>query len=187
MPAARWRHLQPSKTRPPNLKMLELNLHEDQNAGFLLFSSLRLGEDSKNGISWIAKFPRSTPQEVDGKVIAVYPRLTSIDVAVYLLLTAHDIAVYLLLTAHDIAVYLLLTAHDVLVADTDKLLHPLAEIWAELVKLVHQKRGYSYIIAASSSFGKNILPRAAALLDVSPITDVIGIPEPRLFIRWKLT
>uniref|UniRef100_A0A1D1YXX5 Electron transfer flavoprotein subunit alpha n=1 Tax=Anthurium amnicola TaxID=1678845 RepID=A0A1D1YXX5_9ARAE len=72
---------------------------------------------------------------------------------------------------------------QVLVADTDILLHPLAESWAELVKLVYQKGGYSYIISAASSFGKNILPRAAALLDVLPIADVIKIPEPRLFIR----
>ncbi|XP_042505413.1 electron transfer flavoprotein subunit alpha, mitochondrial [Macadamia integrifolia] len=72
---------------------------------------------------------------------------------------------------------------QVLVADNDKLRHPLAEPWAELVHLVQQKDGYSHIIAASSSFGKNILPRAAALLDVSPITDVTEISGPQLFVR----
>ncbi|KAL5712982.1 hypothetical protein ACHQM5_015102 [Ranunculus cassubicifolius] len=72
---------------------------------------------------------------------------------------------------------------QVLVADSDKLSHPLAEPWAELVHLVQQNGGYSHILAASSSFGKNILPRAAALLDVSPITDVINISGPQLFIR----
>ncbi|XP_043719724.1 electron transfer flavoprotein subunit alpha, mitochondrial [Telopea speciosissima] len=72
---------------------------------------------------------------------------------------------------------------QVLVADTNKLSHPLAEPWAELVHLVQQKDGYSHIIAASSSFGKNILPRAAALLDVSPITDVTEISGPQLFVR----
>ncbi|KAF8401500.1 hypothetical protein HHK36_012440 [Tetracentron sinense] len=72
---------------------------------------------------------------------------------------------------------------QVLVADSDKLAYPLAEPWAELVHLVQQEGGYSHIIAASSSFGKNVLPRVAALLDVSPVTDVIEISGPQLFVR----
>lgn len=76
-----------------------------------------------------------------------------------------------------------LSISQVLVADTDKLSHPLAEPWAELVHLVQQKGRFSHIIAASNSFGKNVLPRAAALLDVSPITDVIDISGSQLFVR----
>ncbi|XP_015898931.3 electron transfer flavoprotein subunit alpha, mitochondrial [Ziziphus jujuba] len=72
---------------------------------------------------------------------------------------------------------------QVLVADSDKFAHPLAESWAKLVHLVQQKGSYSHVIATSSSFGKNILPRAAALLDVSPITDVIEISSSHLFVR----
>ncbi|KAD5507665.1 hypothetical protein E3N88_15368 [Mikania micrantha] len=72
---------------------------------------------------------------------------------------------------------------EVLVADSDELKNPLAEPWAKLVHLVQQKVEYSHIIAASNSFGKNILPRAAALLDVSPITDVIDISESKQFMR----
>ena len=71
---------------------------------------------------------------------------------------------------------------QVLVADSDKFSYPLAEPWARLVHLVQQKGGYSHIIAASNSFGKNILPRAAALLDVSPITDVISISGSAQFV-----
>ncbi|XP_021755836.1 electron transfer flavoprotein subunit alpha, mitochondrial-like [Chenopodium quinoa] len=72
---------------------------------------------------------------------------------------------------------------QVLVADSDKLMHPLAETWANLVELVQKKGGYTHILAASGSFGKNILPRAAALLDVSPVTDVTGIPGSHQFVR----
>lgn len=70
-------------------------------------------------------------------------------------------------------------------ADSDKFKNPLAEPWAKLVHSVQQKGEYSYIVAASNSFGKNILPRAAALLDVSPITDVIEISESRTFVRYS--
>ncbi|KAK9938406.1 hypothetical protein M0R45_015147 [Rubus argutus] len=72
---------------------------------------------------------------------------------------------------------------QVLVADSDEFSHPLAEPWAKLVQLVQQKGGYSHVITTSGSFGKNIMPRAAALLDVSPITDVTEISEPHLFVR----
>ncbi|KAG5570214.1 hypothetical protein H5410_059980 [Solanum commersonii] len=71
---------------------------------------------------------------------------------------------------------------QVLIADSYKFTYPLAEPWAKLVHLVQQSGGYSHIIAASGSFGKNILPRAAALLDISPITDVTKISGSNLFI-----
>lgn len=73
---------------------------------------------------------------------------------------------------------------QVLVADADILVHPLAETWAELVNLVQHQGNYSHIITTSNSFGKNVLPRAAALLDVSPVTDVVEIAESHLFIRY---
>ncbi|GAB4851406.1 hypothetical protein Ancab_030809 [Ancistrocladus abbreviatus] len=72
---------------------------------------------------------------------------------------------------------------QVLVADSEEFKHPLAEPWAKLVELVQRKNGYSHIVAASSSFGKNVLPRAAALLDISPITDVVEISGSHQFVR----
>ncbi|CAN1242837.1 Electron transfer flavoprotein subunit alpha, mitochondrial, partial [Linum perenne] len=72
---------------------------------------------------------------------------------------------------------------QVLVADSVKFANHLAEPWARLVQLVQLKDDYSHIIAVSNSFGKNVLPRAAALLDVSPITDVVSISGPNQFIR----
>jgi electron transfer flavoprotein alpha subunit len=75
---------------------------------------------------------------------------------------------------------------QVLVADSDVFAHPLAEPWADLLRSVQQKGGYSHVIASSTSFGKNLLPRAAALLDVSPVTDVTAISEPRVFVRFVI-
>lgn len=71
-----------------------------------------------------------------------------------------------------------------LLADSDKFTYPLAEPWAKLLHVVHKKGNYSHIVTASDSFGKNILPRAAALLDVSPITDVIEVSGSHLFVRY---
>lgn len=71
-----------------------------------------------------------------------------------------------------------------LVTDSDKFEYPLGEPWAKLVDFVRQQGDYSHILASSSSFGKNILPRVAALLDVSPITDVVKILGSNQFIRY---
>ncbi|XP_057838525.1 electron transfer flavoprotein subunit alpha, mitochondrial isoform X2 [Cryptomeria japonica] len=67
--------------------------------------------------------------------------------------------------------------------NSDKFEHPLAEPWAELIRLVQKKGSYSHIITASTSFGKNVIPRAAALLDVSPVTDIIQITGNQTFVR----
>ncbi len=44
-------------------------------------------------------------------------------------------------------------------------------------------KSYSHIFASASSFGKNILPRVAALLDVAPISDIIAVISPDIFSR----
>ncbi|KAI5072673.1 hypothetical protein GOP47_0012779 [Adiantum capillus-veneris] len=72
---------------------------------------------------------------------------------------------------------------QVLVAESDKLKHPLAEAWAELILLAQQQGKYTHVMAASTSFGKNVLPRAAALLNVSPISDVVKVMDERTFVR----
>ncbi|MEC8887052.1 MAG: FAD-binding protein [Pseudomonadota bacterium] len=70
----------------------------------------------------------------------------------------------------------------VLLADNAAYANQLAENVAALVAEV-VKGGYMHVLAASTTTGKNILPRVAALLDVSMITDIIAVESATTFKR----
>ncbi len=69
----------------------------------------------------------------------------------------------------------------VIVADNAAYAHQLAENVAELVKSL--AGGYSHVLAAATTTGKNFLPRVAATLDVSMITDVSKVITADTFER----
>jgi electron transfer flavoprotein alpha subunit len=56
-----------------------------------------------------------------------------------------------------------------------------AENLAALV--VANAAGYSHIVAAGTSQGKNVCPRVAALLDVAQVSDVVAVESPDTFVR----
>ncbi len=69
----------------------------------------------------------------------------------------------------------------VLLADDAGLAHMLAEPTAALI--VKLAAGYDAIVAPSTSNGKNIMPRVAALLDVQQISDIIKVVSADTFER----
>jgi electron transfer flavoprotein alpha subunit len=69
----------------------------------------------------------------------------------------------------------------VLLADAEHYAHRLAENMALLI--VRLAPDYSHVLAPATTFGKNFMPRVAALLDVAMISDVIAIESEDTFIR----
>lgn len=59
----------------------------------------------------------------------------------------------------------------------------LAENWAPLLVENVKKGGYTHVVAGHSAFGKSVLPRAAAILDVQQISDITDIQGEDTFVR----
>lgn len=59
--------------------------------------------------------------------------------------------------------------------------HLLAENVSQVVFSI--AKDYTHILAASTSFGKNFMPRVAAMLDVSQLSDVVKIIDAQNFVR----
>lgn len=69
----------------------------------------------------------------------------------------------------------------VLVCDDATYEHPLAEIMAPLVTGL--AKNYGHVLAPATTFGKNFMPRVAALLDVAQLSDISGVESPDTFTR----
>ena len=69
----------------------------------------------------------------------------------------------------------------VLTAASPLLDHDLAEPLAAL--LAHLAPAYTHVLAAAGATGKNAIPRAAALLDVQPISDISAVLDADRFVR----
>ena len=57
----------------------------------------------------------------------------------------------------------------------------LAENLAALI--VPIAAGYTHVVAPATGFGKNLMPRVAALLDVQQISDIAAVEAPDTFVR----
>jgi electron transfer flavoprotein alpha subunit len=69
----------------------------------------------------------------------------------------------------------------VLVADAPHYKDQLAENIAPLA--VDLSRAYAHVLLPANSFGKNLAPRVAALLDVAQISDIVSVVDADTFVR----
>jgi electron transfer flavoprotein alpha subunit len=70
---------------------------------------------------------------------------------------------------------------QVWIADAPAYEHHLAENVSAL--LVDLAEPFTHLLAASTTTGKNILPRTAALLGVNPLTDILAVESDKCFKR----
>lgn len=100
--------------------------------------------------------------------------------------TACGDEIHVLVAGHESAAAAQLAAtiagvSKVLAVDAPHFADGLAENIAEQVLSLAD--GYSHILAPASAFGKNVLPRVAAMLDVAQVSEIIKIVSPDIFER----
>ena len=69
----------------------------------------------------------------------------------------------------------------VVVADSAAYKYQIAEAMGDLV--AELGAGYSHILAAATTTGKDFMPRTAALLDVNMISDIVAVESADTFVR----
>jgi electron transfer flavoprotein alpha subunit len=76
-------------------------------------------------------------------------------------------------------------ASAVIVADDPALAEPLADRYAAVIAEAARQHGTKTILGSSSTFSKDILPRAAALLDAPMVTDVVAVEKTNGSISYR--
>ncbi|MGB0468010.1 MAG: electron transfer flavoprotein subunit alpha/FixB family protein [Pontibacterium sp.] len=72
---------------------------------------------------------------------------------------------------------------NIIVVEDEALTNQLAENVAPVVVALSKDQGFSHILGAASTTGKDLLPRVAALLDVSQISEIVEIVDAETFVR----
>jgi len=73
--------------------------------------------------------------------------------------------------------------NKVLVAQHDLYKGFLPEMLSPLILEAQNQFKFSHIMATGTSFGKNLVPRVAAKLDVAPLSDIMEIHDENTFVR----
>jgi electron transfer flavoprotein alpha subunit len=72
---------------------------------------------------------------------------------------------------------------QVLVANHTVFDHGLADVMEPLVVQLHKQHNFSHVLTGHSAFGKNVLPRIAAVLDCGQVSDIVGVEGVDTFTR----
>ena len=120
----------------------------------------------------IAEHSNSTLNIITGSVIAAASQLND---DIHVLVAGEQCQ------APAEAVSLYQGVSKVLIADNPAYAHQLPEALSPLVTDI--ARNYSAVIAAASTMGKNFMPRVAAMLDVSQLSDVVAVKSADTFVR----
>jgi electron transfer flavoprotein alpha subunit len=95
----------------------------------------------------------------------------------------------LLVLGHDLdkiaAALVAYGASAVIVADNPALAEPLADRYAAVIAEAARKKGARILVGSSSTFSKDVLPRAAALLDAPMVTDVLALEDVNGAIAYR--
>ena len=94
--------------------------------------------------------------------------------------------IHLLLVGHNVgevaeACKKLSGVSQILFEDDAQYAHPLPEVMAPLISAMGN--AYSHILMAATTTGKDVMPRAAALMDVQQISDIIDVVDADTFVR----
>jgi len=71
----------------------------------------------------------------------------------------------------------------VLVAENEDFVGNMPETLAPIITNLQNEHNFSHIMAGASAFGKGLLPRVAATLDVDPISDITEVVSDDTFVR----
>ncbi|WFD01560.1 Electron transfer flavoprotein alpha-subunit [Malassezia obtusa] len=71
----------------------------------------------------------------------------------------------------------------VLVASSDAFGYPLAEPIAPLIKELVEKNSYTHVVAGHTAIGRDVIPRASALIDTQQVSDIIQVDGENTFVR----
>ena len=71
----------------------------------------------------------------------------------------------------------------VLHADAPQLAGATAENLAATIVPIVKSGGYSHVLAPATGFGKNVMPRVAATLDVAQVSEIVAVESPDTFVR----
>ena len=99
-----------------------------------------------------------------------------------------DATVTVLLTGHNVPtavtdVAAKLPVSKVITCQHESLAHQLPEPLTEVVASVLKEGMYSHLVVATTTNGRNLLPRVGVALDSQPITDVVEVKSPDTFVR----